>query len=505
MTAEPVSAWRRLAVGPAVVGAAAAYELNITVATVALPHMQGTFAATHDQISWVVTSFIVGMTCMLACAGWLADRFGRKRVFVICTASFTIVSFMCGVSTTVEEEVLWRFLQGALGAPLMPLSQAIILDMYPKEKHGFANAIWGIAVMVGPAMGPTVGGWITEYYTWPWVFFIAVPMGTLATLAVAAVLREAPYRADRRMDWTGLITLTLAVSTLQLVLNRGERQDWFESTEIILTAAASVLCLYIFVVHSMTARHPFVEPNLLRDRNMALGTALAFLWGFILHGNLVLVSLLMQELRGYPVLTLGIVMSPRGFGVMIGMFMSSQIVKHVDPRLVLMTGLAMIAGSSLAMSGWSADVDPWDVAWTNLLHGVGTGMGFIPLSVMTFATIDTRYRTEGLTLFNLVLFSGISAGIAVAINVLTRSMNVNHATLSEHISRLNEIMRQPGQWDAASAIGLATIEAEVTRQATMIGYLNNFHLITILSVIAIPCALLFRRAAVQAARTTSRA
>ncbi len=491
------SAWRRFVILLPVMLASTTYELNITSVSVALPQMQGTFSATHDQVSWVVTSFIVGMITMLACAGWLADKFGRKRIFVLSTIGFTFVSFMCGVSTTVEEEVLWRFLQGALGAPLMPLSQSICLDLFPKEKHGIANAIWGVGVMVGPALGPALGGFIVEYSSWPWIFHIVVPLGTLAAITTAVFLADSPHRANRRMDWVGLIALTVAVATFQFMLNRGERLDWFDSSEIVVAAIVTIGALYVFVVHSATTAHPFLEPALFRDRNYTVGTFISFVWGFLLHGNLVLVALMMQELRGMPVMTLGLIMSPRGFGVMIGMWLSNALLRFLESRVVLMFGFLFLAVTAFAMSLWNANVSEWDVIWTGTLQGVGTGMSSIPLTLMTFATLDSRYRTEGLTFFNVVLFSGISAGIAIAINILTRSTSISHANLSEHISRLNEIARQFGV-SMDTAVGRATLETIVTREAAMIAYLNNFLLIALLSILVVPVVFLFRRSLARA-------
>ncbi|MBM3541550.1 MAG: DHA2 family efflux MFS transporter permease subunit, partial [Alphaproteobacteria bacterium] len=491
------SAWKRAVILVPVMTASTTYELNITSVSVALPQMQGTFSATHDQVSWVVTSFIVGMITMLACAGWLSDKFGRKRVFVLSTIGFTFVSFMCGISTTVEEEVLWRFLQGALGAPLMPLSQAICLELFPKEKHGIANAIWGVGVMVGPALGPALGGFIVEYYTWPWIFHIVVPLGAIAAIGTVVFVKETPFRADRRMDWVGLVALTVAVATFQYILNRGERLDWFESTEIVIASAIAAGALYVFVVHSATTAHPFLEPALFRDRNYTVGTTISLVWGFLLHGNLVLVALMMQELRGIPVLTLGLIMSPRGLGVMVGMWLSNLFLRFLDSRAVLASGFLCLFVTAYSMSLWDRNVTEWDVIWTGTLQGVGTGMSSIPLTLMTFATLDSRYRTEGLTFFNVVLFSGISAGIAIAINVLTRSASISHANLSEHISRLNEIARQFGV-SMDTAVGRATLETIVSREAAMIAYLNNFLLIALLSVLIVPVVFLFRRSLARA-------
>ena len=488
------TAWKRVIILTPIMIASTTYELNITSVAVALPRMQGTFSATHDQVSWVVTSFIVGMITMLACAGWLAERFGRKRIFLLSTIGFTFVSLMCGLSSSVEEEVLWRFLQGALGGPLMPLSQSICLDLFPKERHGKANAIWGMATMVGPAMGPVLGGFIVEHYTWPWIFYIVVPLGAASAIGIALFAEETKRRPDRHLDWTGLVALTIAVSMFQFILNRGERLDWFEATEIVVAVSIAVVALYVFLVHSATTARPFLEPNLFRDRNYTVGIFISFAWGFLLHGNLVLVSLLMQELRGLPVFTLGLILSPRGFGVMAGMWIANAFLRHFDARVVLLVGVFLLAVTAWDMSHWTPDVTEWDVIWTGALQGIGTGMSSIPLTLMTFATLDRRYRTEGLAFFNVLLFSGISSGIAVAVNILTRSTNINHATLTEHISRMNEMVRHPaaGALDLGSLGGLAAIEGEITRQATMIGYLNNFHLITLLSVAIMPLILLFR-------------
>ena len=266
--------------------------------------------------------------------------------------------------------------------------------------------------------------------------------------------------------------------------------------EIVIASIVVALCLYLFVVHSATTRHPFLEPQMFRDRNTVIGLAISFVWGFVLHGNLVLISLLMQELRGFPVMTLGLMMSPRGFGVMVGMLVAGQLVRHMDPRVLLGCGLSTLGLSAWAMSQWTADVSAWDVLWTGGLQGIGTGLGFVPLSTMTFSTLDARYRTEGLTLFNLVLFSGISSGIAVAVNILTRSININHATLSEYVSPFNELLRLPGAAGLlghAQRSGLAALDWEISRQATMIGYLNNFHLVALLSLLVVPLAFMFRR------------
>ena len=476
--------------------AAAVYEINLTNATVALPYMQGTFSATQDQISWVMTAFIVGMTAGFAWAGWCAERFGRKQFLMISLILYTVSSAFCGAATGLNEEVAWRFAQGAAGSPLMPLSQAIVLDNFPRRRHGTANVIWGMAIMLGPVSGPVVGGYLTEFYGWPWIFYFNVPLGLLIIPLCWFLVPADRPKPDRHFDWLGFASLIAAAAAIQLVLNRGGRLDWFGSTEIVIESAVAVLALYVFVVHSVTTRRPFLELAIFRDRNMATGLILVMVWGFLLHGAMVLLSLMMQDLRGYPVLTLGLVLAPRSIGVMLGMFVAGRLVRHLDPRYVMAFELSCMAVSAWAMSLWNANVTSWEVIWTGTLQGFSTGCGFIPLAVMTYSTIDRRYRTEAITFFNLLLFASIGAGIAVAINIMIRSTTIVHATLVEHVTPFNELFRyfsMPSLWDPTSAAGLAALDSEITRQAAMVGYLNYFHLVAIMAALSVPLAFLFTR------------
>ena len=488
------SGFRRFMVLGASVLAATVFELNLTNISVVLPYMQGAFSATQDQVSWVVTSFFVGMIVGFAWSGWAADRFGRKQVFMVANLGFVVATFMCGASDSLTAEVFWRFGQGFWGGPLMPLSQALVLDSFPRRQHGFANAIWGIGVMMGPALGPTYGGFITEHWEWQWIFFACLPAAAVATVLCWFFVPKTESRPERGFDLIGFTALIVAVIAAQLALNRGERLDWFGSTEIIAEVAIAGFFLYILVVHSLTAHNPFIEPNIFRDRNAATGLAITVIWGFTLHGPLVLTALLLQELRGMPVMTIGIIMSPRGLGVMTGMFMAAQVIKFVDPRYMIAFGMSTLAISSWFMSQWTMSVGAWDVMWPTTLQGFATGFSFVPLSTKTFSTIPRRYRTEGLTLFNLILFQAISAGIAVAVNVLTRSSQISRSGLTEFVTPYaarNQSL--PDSWDIGTLGGLATIEAEVARQAAMIGYLNNFKMIAIMAVCAIPAVFLFTK------------
>ena len=484
-----------------VVGAAAIYEINMTNAVVVLPHMQGSFSVTHDQISWVVTSFIVGMTMGFAPAGWCSERFGRKPFFIFCLVGYTVASAVCGMATTLYEEVTWRFMQGLIGAPMMPLSLAIVLDNFPRRQHGTANAIWSIGIMMGPTFGPVVGGYIAEFYHWSWVFYFNVPFGAVATLGCWIVLPSTARTERPFLDWLGFTTLIVAAGALQLMLNRGERLDWFESFEIIFEASLVAVCLYVYIVHSLTTRRPFLNLALFRQRNFAAGMLLSLLYGFMLHGVLVLISILLQEVRGYPVITMGTVIGPRGVCVMLGTFTAAWLVKFVDPRYMMMFALICIAVSAWFMSQWTLEVTAWEVAWTGAIQGFANGFGYIALMVKAFSTLERRHRTDAITFLNLMVFTGIGSGIAVAVNIVTRSSSIFHANLAESVTPFNELYRyfsSPEAWDPTSTTGLAALEIEIMRQAAMVGYLNYFYLIAVMAVVCIPLVFLFGKGKVTA-------
>src|SRR4051812_35900492 len=314
--------------------------LDTTIANVALPYMMGSLSATLDQINWVLTSYIVAAAIMTPVTGFLTARFGRKRVFLATVAGFTAASVLCGMAASLEQMVLFRLLQGVFGAPLVPLSQSVLLDSYPKERHGSAMALWGVGVMVGPILGPTLGGWLTEYYDWRWVFYINLPIGILTFLGLSAFLSET--KTSRvALDWLGFLTLSLGIGALQMMLDRGEQLDWFSSTEVVLEAALTGLSLYLFLVHTATAERPFISPKMFRDRNFAIGLVFIFMVGIILLATLALLTPYLQNLMGYPVITAGIVLAPRGVGTMIAMIIVGRVINRVDPRGLIILGLLL--------------------------------------------------------------------------------------------------------------------------------------------------------------------
>ena len=326
------------------------YSIDWTIAAVALPHMQGTFSATQDQISWVLTSYIVASAVMLPATGWLGARFGRRRLFLGAVGGFTVFSLFCGAADSLAWEVLLRIGQGACGAFLIPLSQAIMLDAYPEDEHGKAMAFWGMGVVLGPVIGPTLGGYLTDALSWRWVFFINIPVGCLALLGGLTFLPRSPPAQDvRRLDGFGFLALAAGVGAMQMMLDRGERLDWFDSREIVIEAIVMVAGLYFFVAHSLTARAPLVDLRLMRDRNYALGMLLVFLYGVLTLAPMVLMPPFLQDLQDYPMATIGLLLSPRGLGLFMAMILLGRLSNRLDPRLQIASGFVLLALSSFGI------------------------------------------------------------------------------------------------------------------------------------------------------------
>jgi DHA2 family multidrug resistance protein len=472
------------------------YSIDWTIAAVALPHMQGTFSATQDQISWVLTSYIVASAVMLPATGWLSARFGRTRLFFVAVGGFTLFSLFCGAADSLVAEVLLRIGQGACGAFLIPLSQAIMLDIYPPDEHGKAMALWGMGVVLGPVIGPTLGGYLTEALSWRWIFFINLPVGAAALLGGALFLPRMPPAAEPRpLDAFGFVALALGVGAMQMMLDRGERLDWFESTEIVIEAIVMAAGLYFFVVHSLTSRAPIVDLSLMRDRNYALGMVLVFLYGVLTLAPMVLMPPFLKDLQDYPMATIGLLLSPRGLGLFMAMIILGRLGRTVDPRLQVASGFVLLAVSSWWMSGWNLEVSAAPVFWTGLMQGLGAGSIIGPLGVLTFATVAPAHRTEAASMWNLIRSLGSSIGIAAALAILIRTAGISRGVLVEAISPYREVLRQhplPGGGDLNELSSLLALDDEVTRQALMIGYVDVFYLCAITSILAMPLIPLLR-------------
>ena len=472
------------------------YSIDWSIAAVALPHMQGTFSATQDQISWVITSYIVTSAIVMPTGGWLSTRFGRKRVFVWAVAGFTVASVLCGAADSLTTEVLARILQGASGAFLIPLSQAIMLDTYPPEQHGKAMALWGGGAVMGTMLGPTVGGYVTEYLSWRYIYYINVPFGLLALLGAAAFVPETQRDPGRRLDWFGFLTLALGIGALQMMLDRGQRLDWFASGEIIFLACVGVLGLYLFAVHSVTARDPFLDPRLIASRKFFLSLLLISGYGFMTVPVMVLMPAFLEHLRGYAIDTVGLLQSPRGLGLLMALFVSGRITGKIDPRILIAVGLLCLAVSSGEMSTWTAEVGEWPIVWTGFLQGVGGGIMLVPIQVIAFSALAAYHRTEAAAVFNLVRSVWSSVGVSVMLTLFVRESSKSRAVLVEHITPYSEALRfatPGGGVDPNSQHGLAVIEHQIELQAAMLGYNTVFLFLAVAALAGLPLLLLVGR------------
>ncbi len=472
--------------------------LDTTIANVALPHMQGSMGATQDQISWVLTSYIVAAAIFMPLTGFVTARFGRKRVFMASVVGFTLASMMCGAAQSLNQIVLFRLLQGVFGASLVPLSQAVLLDSHPKEEHGSAMAMWGVGVMVGPILGPSLGGWLTEYYNWRWVFYINIPIGLLAWFGLAAFVEETPIDKTRRFDLLGFGLLSLAIGTLQMMLDRGETLDWFTSREVTIEAMVAGLAFYLFVAHIFTHDEPFIEPGLFKDRNFSVGLIFIFIVGIVLLATMALLPPFIQRLMGYPVIDVGMLMAPRGVGTMVAMMTVGKLSGKVDARLQVVLGLLLTSLSLWEMTQFTTDVSGWDIVRTGVVQGLGIGFIFVPLSTITFSTLAPRFRNEGAALFSLMRNIGSSIGISVVITYLAQRTQANHAAFADSINPFNLALRRAvevGAVNLSTPEGLSAINAEVTRQAATLAYLQDFRLMMFVTLSALPLIFLLGKPA----------
>jgi DHA2 family multidrug resistance protein len=459
--------------------------LDGTIANVALPYMQGGLAATSDQITWVLTSYITAAAILTAPVGFLVTRFGRRAVFLASVGGFTLASVACGAAQSLEQMVIFRLLQGAFGAALVPLSQSTMLDIYPAEQRGSAMAIWGMGVMVGPILGPTLGGYLTENLNWRWVFYVNLPFGILALLGLIFFLPKGEAQSGRRFDWFGFGVLALGVGALQIMLDRGELLNWFGSTEIIVEATLAGLGLYLFLVHMATADRPFIPPRIFGNRNFAAGLGIMFAVGVILFATSALLAPYLQTLGNYPVFTAGLAMAPRGLGTMAAMFLAGRLASRFDPRKVMAMGVLILAWTLWEMTGWTPDVSMTTLVTATVLQGVGLGFVFIPLNLVAFATLDPALRTDGTSLISLLRNLGSAIGISAMSAMLTRNTQVVHADLAMHVSPLNRVFDMPAihrWWDPSTVPGAALLNQEITRQASIIAYADDYWLLMILAL-----------------------
>jgi DHA2 family multidrug resistance protein len=463
--------------------------LDTTIANVALPYMQGSLSASLDQINWVLTSYIVAAAIMTAPIGWLADRFGRKTLFIICAGGFTVASVLCAMAQNIEQMVVFRLLQGMAGAALVPLSQSVLLDAYPPAERGKAMAIWGMGVMLGPIMGPTLGGWLTDNYSWHWVFLVNLPVGILTVAGLLIFMEETKKQSGMRFDWFGFIALAIGIGSLQLMLDRGEQVGWFDAFEIWAEMIVSIAGFYYFFAHTLTTDSPFINFAMFKDRNFVSGCLFMLVIGVVLFGTMALVTPFMQNLLGFPILTAGLLLGSRGVGTMFTMMCAPQLMKRIEARYLILAGLLISAGTLYAMTGFTTDTTQRTIVIVSVIQGVGLGLLFVPISSVAFATLPNHLRTSGTSLTTLLRNIGSSVGISMVIANLTSKTTFMHERLGESVTPFNQALQMP---DVASILNLGTdtgralMDQIVTQQAAVIAYANDFKLMMILTIIVMP-------------------
>ncbi|MEZ5708292.1 MAG: DHA2 family efflux MFS transporter permease subunit [Blastomonas sp.] len=469
--------------------------LDTTIANVALPHMQTSLGATADTVTWVLTSYMLATAVAIPITGWLSDQFGVRRLFILSVVGFTLSSMLCGIATNLPEMVGFRVMQGVSAAFIGPLSQSVMLDINKPSQHARAMSIWGMGIMVGPILGPVLGGWLTENFNWRWVFYINVPFGIATTLIFIALLRDKPIR-KRRFDMFGFAMLAIGLSALQLMLDRGHQVDWFDSWEVLLYLGIAISAGWIFIVHSATSPHPLFDRAIFANSNLVSALAFMLVVGLVMFASAALIPPMLQNLFGYPVIDTGFMMAPRGVGVLVSMAIAGRLVTLIDPRILMVTGASLSAWSFWLMSGWSLEMDWWPVVSSGVVQGMGMGLVFIPMNTLAFATLSPQFRTDGASLLNLSRSIGASVSISFMTALFARNVQVSHNDLVGHVTDSSlttfdyaELARF-GQYGDAILTG---INGEITRQAAMVAYIDDFWLMMLINIAAIPLLLLLRR------------
>ena len=504
-TARATSSPQRLLVTVFIMMATIMQVLDITIANVSLPYMQGSLSATLDQVSWVLTSYVVAAAVMTAPVGWLAARFGIKTLLIACVTGFTIASMLCGIAQTIEEMVLFRVLQGMFGAALVPLAQSVMLEIYPPHRRGWAMSLWGMGVMIGPIMGPILGGILTEYYSWRWVFFINLPVGIVTVIGLLTCMGESEGNRGLAFDWVGFTALGIAIGALQLLLDRGEQVGWFDANEIVVMAIVSATAFYFFLAHSLTTERPFISMEIFRDRNFNVGLMFMFVCGVMLVASMALMAPMLQGMMGYPIIDAGVLLGARGVGMGVSMLMAGRLMTVVDPRLLLFVGLSCCVASLNASIDFTPDTATRTIAWVSILQGFGLGLMFVPLNMIALSTLPVALRTQGTAMWTLIRNLGSSVGVSIVIANLTNKTIMMHALLAESVTPFNQAMADPAaaMLDASTETGRALLENLLTQQATIIAYANDFKLMLVMTLLCYPLVLLVRTSRRQFADTAA--
>jgi MFS transporter, DHA2 family, multidrug resistance protein len=480
----------------AVMGMSVCQFLDLTIANVALPHMQTSLGASMESISWVLTSFIIAGVVVLPMTGWLSDRVGSRNLFIGASVVFVLSSMLCGAATSLTQMVIFRALQGMASAFIGPLSQTIIFDINRPSKQTQAMSLWGMVVMIGPISGPFLGGFLTETLNWRWVFYVNLPIGIPALAILWWLLPSRPL-VQRQLDIFGVAILGLALGALQLMLDRGQHQDWFDSSEIVVELMIALSALWIFFVHARRTKTPLFDRDMIRNPNFAMGLIFMVVLGI---ANVALSSVLptmYQRIYGYNVMDTGVLMAPRGLGVFVTMIVTSRLMGKLDSRLLISGGYLIAAASLWTMTRWSLDMGSREIVISGFIQGLGLGFVFVPVNLIAFSTLAPRYRTDGTTMLTLFRNLGGSFGISVTVAILARNIQTSHADIAAHVTSFNVPAIDPAGAAALlgspGAAGLAMIDGEVNRQAAMVAYLDNFYMMFWLVLSFVPLSWLLKK------------
>jgi DHA2 family multidrug resistance protein len=488
------TAQRYLTLATVVLGSSLYGTALLTTSTV-LPQMQGTLSATQDEIAWAMTFNILATAVVTPMTGWLVSRFGAKRVMICSIACFTAATLLCGMAQSLEVLVLWRILQGGAGAPLVPLSQSTLFNTFPRRQHTMVMSIFGMAVAVAPVFGPVFGGYLAEIYSWRWSFYMLVPIGICATIGMAWTLPPDKGTARVRFDWTGFVALATALGAVQLVLARGVRLDWFDSTEIVIESLIAAVAFYMFLVHSLGARAPFVNLKLLSDRNYAIGLALVTIYGMLNFTPMVLLPPLLQQQAGFSDSLVGQVIGCRGIGMLLG-FMIAGFMSRIDPRISMAFGFGLQTAAGLWMLTFDLNVTMEILIANSAVQGFAVGVVWVPITVVAFGTLEPKHYAEASAIFHLLRNIGSSFFISLSIAEIVRTSGANYSRMTEMITPYNRALTMPGltgAWSFDTVPGLAKLAKEIARQSVMIGYLNAFMMYTVTSGLAVVFVLMVRR------------
>jgi DHA2 family multidrug resistance protein len=482
--------------------------LDTSVANVALPHISGNLSATNEEATWVLTSYLVSNAIVLPATNWLSRYFGRKRFLIACIVIFTLASALCGAATSLSMLIFARVLQGAGGGALQPIAQSVLLESFPPEKRGQAMAVYGLGIVVAPIIGPTLGGWITDNYSWRWIFYINVPVGALAIFMANAFVEDPPYmRAQKpgRIDYIGFGLMALGLASLQLVLDMGQQEDWFESAFIFRATVVGVAAIVAFVVWELRSDEPIVNLRVLKNRNFAIGTILITVMGVVLYGSIALLPLFLQTLMGYPATASGMAVSPRGFGSILSMLIVGRLVGRVDGRWLIMFGFAVLAYSTYMLAGLNLDIAMSNVVWPNIISGCAMGFIFVPLTTMAMGTLPNEQVGNASGVYNLMRNTGGSIGIAAVTTMLARGAQAHQSAIASHLTPYDPVFQERLR-QIAAAIGLrgggtggamqqalASVYGVVLRQSMLMSFIDNFRLLSFMCLLCVPAALLFKK------------